>query len=355
MAEAIRLARRGVYTSHPNPRVGCVLVKNGTVIGRGWHRRTGEAHAEINALADCKHEVRGAIAYITLEPCAHQGKTPPCVDALVTAGIGEIIAAGEDPDPRVAGKGFRQLANAGIEVRTGLLQESARKLNEGFFSRIARGRPFVRLKVAASLDGRTAMASGESQWISGPEARADVQRLRAASGAVLCGVATVLADDPLLTVRDQQIDNDGRQPLRVVLDSHLRTPPDAKMLRQAGETLLFCTDDANRQALVAAGAEVDVVAASNGRVDARSALSKLGVRRINDVLVEAGPTLAGILLMAGLVDELVIYQAPNIIGSEGRGMFTTPEWSTLNQRLALQIIDSRQVGSDVRITARPDV
>jgi len=352
MAEALRLARRGWYTAHPNPRVGCLLVKNDSIIGRGWHRKTGEAHAEINALADAG-DASGATAYVTLEPCSHHGKTPPCSKALIEAGVAEVVVAMIDPYPKVAGGGIAELEAAGIRVRTGLMSSEALQLNEGFCSRISRGQPFVRMKIAASLDGCTAMANGESQWITGAEARADVQRLRASSGAVLVGIGTVLADDPSLTVRGEELKADGLQPLRVIMDSQLRTPPTARMLGLPGDTVVFCLHDDNRDALEKAGAKVIATAAAGDKVDWVAVLQQLATLQINDLLVEAGQTLAGSLLMAGLVDELVIYQAPHIMGSETRGMFATPDWQQLQQKLALEVVDTRQVGVDSRITLRP--
>lgn len=353
MALALRLARRGVYTARPNPRVGCVIVNSGDVVGEGWHRKTGEAHAEINALAAAGRKANGSTAYVTLEPCSHHGVTPPCVNALIGAGVARVIAAMGDPNPRVAGSGFEVLRNADIEVSMGLLQADARKLNEGFVSRLERGRPFIRLKIAASLDGRTAMATGESQWITGEAARRDVQRMRAATGAVMTGIATVIADDPSLNVRDVSIGNDGLQPLRVVLDSELKMPPSARMLSLPGGTAIFCVDDRNRQVLEDAGADIHVVSGAAGQADLSSVMGILAQLEINDVLVEAGPTLAGSLLAAGTVDELVIYQAPHIMGSETRGMVTTPAWRALEQRQALEIVDVRKLGEDIRITARP--
>ena len=353
MAKALRLARRGLYTAHPNPRVGCVIVNSDKVVGEGWHRKTGEAHAEIIALAEAGGKAKGSTAYVTLEPCSHQGKTPPCVNALIEAGVTHVITAMIDPNPKVAGAGFAALRTAGINVCSGLLEADARACNEGFISRLERGRPFVRLKIAASLDGRTAMASGESQWITGEAARRDVQRLRAMSGAVLTGIETAIADDPSLTVRDESIDNGGVQPLRVVLDSRLKLSPSARMLSLPGETVVFCVDDSNRSALESAGAAVCVTPAIGGQTDLRSVLRALAEQEINDVLVEAGPTVAGSLLAAGLVDELVIYQAPHMMGSETRGMISTPEWQALEQRLALDIIDVRKLGPDIRILARP--
>ena len=353
MARALRLARRGLYTAHPNPRVGCVLVNNDSIVGEGWHRKAGEAHAEVNALDDASGDVGGATAYVTLEPCSHHGKTPPCSSALIEADVAEVVVAMVDPHPKVSGSGIAALLQAGIKVRSGLMGDEALKLNEGFCSRVSRARPFVRLKVAASLDGCTAMANGESQWITGEEARADVQRLRATSGAVMAGIGTLLADDPSLTIRDENIENDGMQPLRVVLDSQLRTPPAARMLGLPGDTVVFCQRDNNRDALENAGAKVIVVDGAGGQVDLAAVLQQLAGFGINDLLVEAGPILAGSLLMAGLVDELVIYQAPHIMGSETRGMFTTPDWQNLQQKLALKVIDVRQVGVDSRITLRP--
>ena len=353
MARALRLARHGLYTAHPNPRVGCVLVRNDSIIGEGWHRKTGEAHAEVNALADTGGDASGATAYVTLEPCSHHGKTPPCSRALIDAGVAEVVVALVDPNPKVCGSGIAALEEAGIKVRSGLMSADASRLNEGFCSRVSRTRPLVRLKVAASLDGCTSMANGESQWITGKEARADVQRLRAASGAIMVGIGTVLADDPSLTVRDESIGNEGRQPLRVVLDSELRMPSSARMLGLPGDTVVFCQQDKERAALERAGAKVSVVAGSGEKLDLVAVLEQLAGLEINDLLVEAGQKLAGSLLMAGLVDELVIYQAPHIMGSETRGMFATPNWQELQQKLALNVIDVRQVGVDSRITLRP--
>ena len=352
MAQALRLAENGRYTAMPNPIVGCVIVNDGEVVGTGWHQLAGENHAEINALEAAGSRARGATVYVTLEPCAHHGKTPPCAEALVAAGVADVVIGLRDPHPEVDGRGIRVLEQAGIGVRAGVLAREVERQLEGFLSRVTRGRPFVRLKTACSLDGCTAMASGESQWITGPEARADVQRLRARAGAILTGIGTVLADDPSLTVRDPAIDTGGRQPLRVVLDDSLRMPLSAEMLALPGETLVYCTRGANRKALVAAGADVVEVGASAGHVDASAVLDDLGGRGVNEVLVEAGPILAGALMTADLVDELVIYQAPHIMGSETRGMFSTPTWTALSDRRPLDIIDTRPVGPDTRITAR---
>jgi len=352
MARAIELAARGRFAAHPNPMVGCVLVREGQVVGEGWHAAAGEAHAEVNALQAAGEAARGATAYVTLEPCTHHGKTPPCADALIAAGVASVVVGVEDPNPEVSGRGLEALAAAGIEVRSGLLRPQAADLVRGFLKRMTCGRPWVRLKVAASLDGCTAMANGQSQWITGPQARRDVQELRAASGAVMTGIGTVLADDPSLTVRDAALDTRGRQPLRVVVDGALRMPLSAEMLALPGETLVYCTRDGRRKPLEAAGAKVIRVGERDGLVDIGDVLDDLGSREVNELLVEAGPILAGSLLDGGYLDELVIYQAPHIMGSETLGMFRTPGWTELNDRRALEIIDVHKVGSDTRITAR---
>ncbi len=358
MARALQLAARGRFTAHPNPMVGCVLVNDGDIVGEGWHEQAGEAHAEVVALRAAGERTQGATAYVTLEPCAHKGRTPPCSDALIAAGVGKVVAAMQDPYAEVAGRGFDKLRAAGIEVEVGLMESAAAALNRGFVKRVSGDGPFVRLKIAASLDGATAMASGESQWITGPEARRDVQILRAASGAILTGIGTVLADDPSLTVRDEGIDTKGRQPLRVVLDSKLRTPADAHMLTLPGTTLVCCAAGGDGAALEAAGAIVQVfpTAAGGGSagdsVDVVAVLQELARREINDVLVEAGQRVAGYLLEKDLVDELVIYQSPHIMGSATRGMFATPAWQALGDRRTLEVTDMRRVGQDTRITAR---
>ena len=322
-------------------------------MGEGGHRRTGEAHAEIIALEAAGIKASGSTAYVTLEPCAHRGRTPPCVNALVEAGISRLVVAMEDPNPKVAGKGLAIAQEAGIDVSTGLLAGDAHRLNEGFVLRMTAGRPMVRLKIAASLDGATAMKSGESQWITGEEARADVHRFRAASGAVLTGVETVLLDDPALNVRDKALGDELMQPLRVVLDSRLRMPAAAKMLDLPGETLVFCTDSANRATLEAAGATVVEVDATGGRPDLAAVLRHLAGLEINDVFVEAGPVLAGALLTRGLIDELVIYQAPHIMGSETRGMVETPALTALDQRIEFTVENLLRLGNDTRLTLRP--
>ena len=353
MARALQLAERGMYTAHPNPMVGCVLVKDGEIVGEGWHAAVGQAHAEANALSAAGSKAHGSTAYVTLEPCSHYGKTPPCAAALVEAGVAEVVVGLRDPNPAVDGEGLDVLAAAGIRTRGGIMQPEVEQQLRGFVSRCTRGTPFLRLKMAASLDGCIAMSNGESQWITGPEARRDVQRLRARSGAIMTGIGTVLADDPSLTVRDDSLDTGGRQPLRVVLDNDLRMPLSAEMLALPGKTLIYCTADSDQQALIDAGAEVVKIREEEELVDASAVLRDLAAREINDVLVEAGPALAGSLISNALVDELVIYQSPHIMGSETMGMFQTPKWTALSDRLALEISDVRSVGADTRITARP--
>lgn len=352
MARALTLAARGRYTAHPNPMVGCVVARGDIVVGEGYHVRTGEPHAEIHALADAGGKSRDATAYVSLEPCAHHGRTPPCVEALIDARVGRVVVAMRDPYVEVDGRGLDILEAAGIETAVGLMQAAAEELNRGFVSRVTRGRPFVCLKVAASVDGGTAMASGESQWITSAEARLDVQRLRARSGAILTGIGTVLADDPSLTVRESGLDTGGRQPLRVVLDSRLRMPVDAAMLDLPGATLVACAVPSGGRELERAGADLLRCPGDGGRADARAVLEELGERGVNEVLVEAGPGVSGHLLEQGLVDELVIYQAPHIMGSRTRGMFDTPAWEKLADRRALDVTDVRRVGPDTRITAR---
>ena len=350
MARALQLAARGKYTTSPNPVVGCVLVRDGDVLSEGWHQRAGEPHAEINALANAG-DASGATAYVTLEPCAHHGRTPPCAQTLIDAGIAEVVCATEDPNPDSAG-GIAALEAAGITVRSGLMREQAEAQNAGFLTRVTTGRPRVRVKIATSLDGAVAMANGESQWITGPAARADVQRLRAESCAVMTGLGTVLADDPSFNVRDESIDTLGRQPLRIVLDSALRMPLSSGMLCLPGKTLVFCNDDRARADLEKSGAEVIRVASDGDGVSIAAVLGELGQRPVNEVLVEAGPVLTGALLTGGFVDELVIYQAPHIMGSETRTIFSTPGWQSLADRVTLDVVDTRKVGKDTRIIAR---
>ncbi len=363
MARAIHLAEQGLYTTDPNPRVGCVLVRQGQTVGEGFHRRTGEPHAERNALETAGSYAKGATAYVTLEPCCHQGRTPPCTQALIEAGVSRVVAAMRDPNPRVAGKGLEQLAQAGIEVEYGLLEAQARALNPGFVKRMEQARPYLRCKLAMSLDGRTAMASGESKWITSSAARKDVQRLRARSSAVMTGVESVLRDDPSLNVRlgagelrGVVSDTEVRQPVRVVLDSRLRLPPAARMLSLPGQVLVICTDASSPRALPleTAGVRLKEVAQDAGRVDLDAALRYLAEQEINEVLLETGPTLAGSVLSAGLIDELVIYLAPHIMGDGAQGLFRLPWLKRMQDRIGLRITDVRAVGEDWRISARPE-
>ncbi len=352
MARAIELARRGLLGAHPNPMVGCVIVRDGEVVGEGFHERCGEAHAEVNALNEAGDDARGATVFVTLEPCAYHGKTPACAEALVGAGVGRVVAAMQDPHERVSGAGFDILRGAGIAVDVGLLQAAAEALNPGFLKLHRSGMPYVRLKIAASLDGCVAMANGQSQWITGPEARDDVQHLRARSDAILTGIGTVLADDPSLTVRMPELADDARQPVRAVVDSRLRMPMSSRMLDLPGETQVYCVDASNRPGLEAAGATVVETASVAGQVDLEAVVRALGANGATDVLVESGPGVAGALVEGNLVDELVIYQAPHIMGSETAPMLRTPNWQALSDRRELEIIERAPVGRDLRITAR---
>lgn len=350
MARALQLAGRGMFTTTPNPRVGCVLVKDGQVIGEGWHVKAGEPHAEPLALRAADGRAQGASVYVTLEPCSHHGRTPPCADALVAAGVARVVIAMQDPNPLVAGRGIAALRAAGIEVECGLMEAEARLLNIGFDKRMKQGLPWVRSKIAASLDGRTALANGTSQWITGEAARRDVHVWRARSCAVLTGIDTVLADDAQLSVRHVET---TRQPLRVVLDSHLRLPPAARIFQ--GGTVLVVTATADTEkhaALQQAGATVVVFADEGGRVDLAATLRHLATIGCNEVLVEAGTTLNGALLKAGLVDELVLYFAPQLLGDMARGMAQLGELAALDERVGLVWQDVRQVGNDLRIVAK---
>ncbi len=352
MAHALRLAQRGVYTTDPNPRVGCVIVRGDEVVGEGWHERTGGPHAEVAALAGAGAAAQGATAYVTLEPCSHHGRTPPCADALLKAGITRVVMASHDPNPAVAGQGEARLAAAGVSVTGDILRMEAATLNVGYMQRMRSGRPYVRSKIAVSLDGRTALTNGVSQWITGDAARADVQRLRARSSAILTGIGTVIADDPSLNVRATEL-GDVLQPLRVIVDSRLRTPVASRILSLPGETVVMTasTEAAARRSLEAAGARVERVAAgSDGSVDPDAVLSRLAELEINEVLVEAGARLNGALLQAGLIDELVIYIAGSILGADARGMFAIPELSDMSQRHEFDLADTRRVGQDLRLT-----
>jgi diaminohydroxyphosphoribosylaminopyrimidine deaminase/5-amino-6-(5-phosphoribosylamino)uracil reductase len=348
MARALQLATRGLFTTTPNPRVGCVVVKHDAIVGEGWHQRAGEPHAEVHALAAAGPAARGATAYVTLEPCSHHGRTPPCTEALIRAGVARMVAAMRDPNPMVTGGGIAMLTLAGITAEVGLMEAEARALNPGFVSRMSRERPWVRLKTAATLDGKTALANGQSQWITGEAARADVQQLRARACAILTGSGTVLADDPRMTVRDFDI---GRQPLRVVVDSTLRTPPRAAIL----PALVAChhADTTKRAALEAAGAEIVELPGADGRVDLGALLHKLAQRGVNELHVEAGAALNGALLAAGLVDEWIAYVAPMAVGDAARGLFAMPPLTALADAARFSLADVRQLGGDLRLTLRP--
>lgn len=351
MGRALQLAERGRYSSFPNPRVGCVVVRRGRIVGEGWHVRAGEAHAEVHALDAAGEQARGAEVFVTLEPCAHHGRTPPCVDALIDAGVARVWAAMRDPDPRVAGRGIQRLRAAGIEVRVGLLESAAQQLNRGFVSRLTRGRPWVTLKLASSLDGRTAMANGESQWITGADARADVHRLRAEAGAVLTGAGTVIADDPSLNVR--QFDARPRVPDRIVLDSHARVPATARVWNADGARCFHLCGPRPASVAVEGVQRIGLPLDADGRVDLPSALNALAKHEINQVLVECGPTLAGALLAARRVDELVLYMAPRLLGEAARGLAALPGIEHLAQALSIEFTHIRRIGRDLRITAVP--
>ena len=361
MSRALMLAERGLYTTEPNPRVGCVLVADGEVVGEGWHVRAGEGHAEVNALAQAGERARGATAYVTLEPCSHFGKTPPCADALIKAGVSRMVAAMQDPNPQVAGNGLQRLREAGIAVECGLLEEQARALNPGFIKRMQQGLPWVRVKLAMSLDGRTAMASGESKWITGPAARADVQRLRARSGAVVSGADSVLLDDSALTVRaselglpsDEAAAAAERQPLRVLVDSLRRVPLEQRFFREAGPSLVISTSaEQAADDYLAAGSELLAVPGADGKVDLQAVLQILAERGCNEVLVEAGAGLSGAFWRAGLVDELIVYMAPRLLGSQARPLMQLP-FESMSEAMDVAVTDMRAIGQDWRITARP--
>jgi len=352
MARAIHLAKKGHYTTAPNPRVGCVLVRDNVIIGEGWHVKAGLAHAEVEALKNLQ-DAKGATAYVNLEPCSHQGRTPPCCDALINAGITRVVAAMKDPNPLVSGSGLEKLKQVGIEVVSGVLQEDAMALNRGFIKRMAENRPFVRTKLAMSLDGRTAMASGESQWITSEQARADTHRLRAESSAILTGINTVLSDDPVLNAR---VDFDVVQPLRVILDSQLRMPVNTRLLSVPGRCLILtCSNDRDKIVqLQEAGFEVYCLADNNGRLDLHVAMNFLAGQQINELLIEAGPILNGALLEEDLIDETIIYMASCILGDQGRGLFHLPHLQLMADRKNLKLRDVRQIGRDLRLTLTRD-
>ena len=350
MARAVHLAERGLNSTSPNPRVGCVIARAGRIVGEGWHHRAGGPHAEIEALAAAGEAARGATVYVSLEPCCHHGKTPPCTEALIRAGVARVVAAMRDPNPRVAGSGLKRLAEAGLETACGLLQDAAESLNPGFCKRMRTGLPLVRGKLAMSLDGRTAMASGESKWITGPEARLDVHRLRARGCAIVTGIGTVLADDPELTARLED-DGDIVQPLRVVLDSRLRFPSTARLARDGGPSVVL-TGVEHPAAIP--GVEVHSLPVNvDGHLDLPAVIAWLGRAECNEVLIEAGPTLNGALLRAGLVDEWIVYLAPVVLGDSARGLFHLPGLERMRDRFGLELKEVRQVGRDLRMRFAP--
>ena len=353
---ALRLAAQGLYTTQPNPRVGCVIVRDQQVVGQGVHLKAGEPHAEVFALRQAGALAEGADVYVTLEPCSHFGRTPPCVQAVIAAKPKRVIIAMQDPNPLVAGRGVAALRAQGIDVVVGLLEQEAVALNAGFVSRMTRGLPYIRSKIAASLDGRTALSNGKSQWITGESARQDVQHWRAQSCAILTGIGTVLADDPSMTVR---LPTATRQPLRVIVDSQLQLPLDSKMLEpsmltQSPVLVAYAVDTQQRAtALLAKGAELLCIANPAQQVDLPQLLQVLAQRSVNEVLLEAGQGLNGALLHAGLIDEFVFYYAPKLMGSAAHGMFAMPEFTAMQQVPELQVLDVRQVGADIRVRAKP--
>ena len=350
MARALRLAERGLNSTTPNPRVGCVLVKDGLVVGDGWHERAGEPHAEVHAIQAAGDQVRGATAYVTLEPCSHYGRTPPCTQALISAGVHRVVAAMQDPNPQVGGEGLARLRAAGIITECGLLETEAHALNIGFASRMTRGRPWLRMKLAASLDGKTALNNGVSQWITGPAARQDGHRWRARACAILTGIGTVRDDDPQLNVRAVDVE---RQPLKVLVDSRLDVPINAKILRDAHVLIVAAVENREKMdALRAAGAEVIVLPGLGNKVNLAALMLELGRRGINELHSEAGFKLNGSLIEADLVDELLLYLAPCLIGDSARGMFNLPALESLDGKRRLSIHDARLLGADLRLLAR---
>ncbi|XRD86100.1 bifunctional diaminohydroxyphosphoribosylaminopyrimidine deaminase/5-amino-6-(5-phosphoribosylamino)uracil reductase RibD [Dyella acidisoli] len=355
MAHALRLAEQGLYTTQPNPRVGCVIAHGERVVGQGWHERAGEPHAEVYALREAGAEARGATAYVTLEPCAHHGRTPPCADALIAAGVGRVVIAAEDPFPQVAGQGIAKLRAAGITVESGLMREAAREINIGFFSRIERHSPWVRVKLAMSLDGRTALANGESKWITGEAARADVQRWRARSSAILSGVGTVLGDNPQLTVRlpAGDLPRETFSPTRVILDRHLRTPAGSHVLDGQTPTLVLHAASAEVTDDRFANVERIAIPEQGDALNLQAVLSLLAGRSCSELHVEAGPTLCGALFAAGLADELLLYIAPIMLGDHARPLMHLPSLSEMASRWSLRVVDQRQIGNDWRLQLRP--
>lgn len=351
MTRALQLAEQGLYSTQPNPRVGCVIVKDGKIIGEGAHLKAGEPHAEVFALRQAGEQACGATTYVTLEPCSHTGRTPPCSQALIDAGVTKVIAAMVDPNPLVAGSGLAHLQMHGIEAISGLMQAQASALNLGFISRMSRGFPYVRSKIAASLDGKTALNNGVSQWITGEAARLDVQHWRARSCAILTGIGTVLADNPSMTVRDLQV---NRQPLKVIVDSQLQTPISAKILQGGHALIAFAKPNSQKEAqLLAAGAQLLCIPNDAGKVCLKTLLKHLASCEINEVLIEAGEGLNGALMAHGLIDELLLYYAPKLMGSTAKSLFAMPELTQMSQAIHLDIIDMRQIGGDIRLRAKP--
>ncbi len=345
MSRAIQLAWRGRYTCHPNPRVGCVITREDNIIGEGWHQVTGQAHAEVNAINDAG-DVTGSRIYLTLEPCSHQGRTPPCADTLVKAGIAEAVIAMTDPNPRVAGSGIEKLEAAGIKTQLGLLEAEARKLNRGFCKRMEQGLPFVTIKLAMSVDGRTALANGKSQWISSVASRKNVHQMRAQNGAILTSVDTVIADDPSLNVRD--VDIECKQPMRVIIDRQLKTPANARLLSLPGKTIIYTATNKTHD-LQADNVDVICIKEStNWLTDVLTHLAKH--YEVNDVMVEAGSKLTAALITAGLVDELLVYMAPTLLGSDAKPLLDLTGFNELDDAIQLTLVDTRQLGGDIRLT-----
>src|SRR5882762_4895286 len=362
MQRALELAARGLTSTDPNPRVGCVIAREARIVAEGWHERAGDAHAEVVALRAAAAQAAGATVYVTLEPCSHQGRTPPCVAALVQARVARVVFAATDPNPQVDGRGAAGLRSAGIAVESGLMASEALDLNCGFVKRMQQGRPWVRLKLAMSLDGRTALAGGASRWITGEAARQDVQHWRARSSAILTGIGTVLADDPRLDVRvpGDPAGGEARQPLRVVLDRHLRTPPGARLLSGGGEVLLLTAqgslkDVQSGMRLTARGVRIETVPEENERLSLGAVLDRLGELEVNELQVEAGPTLAGDLVRQSLVDELLLYVAPKLLGDKARPLLELPEPAELSAARAFTLTDSQPLGDDLRLRLRPRV
>jgi len=356
MAAAIQLAQRGLYSTDPNPRVGCIIADGNKVIAEGWHIRAGEGHAEVNALSRARSKAKGATAYVTLEPCSHFGRTPPCAQALIDAGVERVVVSMLDPNPQVAGKGLQLLNEAGIKVESGLLEPQAELLNPGYLKRMRHGRPWVRCKLAMSLDGRTAMASGESQWITSAAAREDVHRLRAQSSAIITGSGTVISDNPSLNARCTEAEQRSEQPLRVVVDSELKVSPQSAVFRQPGTVRIYTLADAapnRKEALQNVGAEVVMLPARDSRVDLSAMLHELAESQINEVLVEAGAGLAGALLQERLLDKIIIYVAPKLLGDSALGLFKLPGIEAMSQSIELDVEDVRKVGVDWRFTIKP--